>query len=57
MEEIMTEQEFYEYFSKVYCDPQVSAQMRALSSTIFHLKMEVAKLKKQLNNLSSRKEE
>jgi hypothetical protein len=53
----MTEQEFYDYFNKVYCNTQISAQMKAMSSTIFHLKMEVAKLKKQLNNLSSKKEE
>jgi hypothetical protein len=57
MEEIMTEQEFYEYFNKVYCYTPLAAQMRAQASTIFHLKMEVAKLKKQVSNLSRSKEE
>lgn len=53
----MTEQEFYEYFDKVYCYTPLAAQMRAQASTIFHLKMEVAKLRKQVNNLTSKKED
>jgi hypothetical protein len=53
----MTEQDFYDYFNKVYCYTPLAAQMRAQASTIFHLKMEVAKLKKQVSNLSRSKEE
>lgn len=53
----MTEQEFYDYFNKVYYSHPLAAQMRAQANTIFHLKMEVAKLKKQLNNLTTKKEE
>ena len=53
----MTEQEFYDYFNKVYCNDPLAAQMRAQASTIFHLKMEIAKLKKQVSNLSRIKED
>ena len=53
----MTEQEFYDYFNKVYCEAPLAAQIRAQAGTIFHLKMEIAKLKKQVSNLSSNKED
>lgn len=54
----MTEQEFYIYLNKMYCyDDSIAAQIKAQANTIFYLKMEVAKLKKQLNSLSLKKEE
>ena len=53
----MTEQEFYEYFNKTYCNTPLAAQVKEQARTIFYLKMELAKLKKQLNSLSSKKEE
>ena len=53
----MTEQEFYDYFYKVYCETPLAAQIRVQAGTIFHLKMEVAKLKKQMSNLSQKKED
>lgn len=53
----MTEQEFYDYFNKVYCCTPLAAQVKEQARTIFHLKMELAKLKKKLNSESSKKEE
>lgn len=53
----MTEQEFYEYFYKAYCEIPLSAQVRKQAYNIAHLKMEIAKLRKQVSNLSLNKED
>ena len=52
----MTYNEFYEYINTVYCEIPLSAQVNKLNRTIFSLKMELAKVKKQVSELS-RKED
>lgn len=51
----MTYKEFYEYFYKTYCEVPLSAQVDKQTKTIFHLKMELAKLKKKVSELSKNK--
>lgn len=53
----MTERDFYNYFYKAYCEVPLAAQLKKQSDHIAHLKMEVGKLRKQLNNLSQKKED
>lgn len=52
----MTYNEFCEYFYNVYCDIPLSAQVSELNRTIFSLKMELAKVKKQVNKLSHKED-
>lgn len=53
----MTEQEFYEYFYKRYCEVPLAAQLKKQSNNIIHLKLEVAKLKKKLSELTKTNKE
>jgi hypothetical protein len=57
MEVFMTIQEFYDYFYKTYCEFPLAAQLMKQSNNIAHLKMEVGKLRKQIQTLSQNKEE
>jgi hypothetical protein len=51
----MTYKEFYDYFYKAYSVTPLSAQVSKQDKSIFHLKMEIGKLRKQLNDLSRKK--
>jgi hypothetical protein len=53
----MTYDEFCEYFYKTYSNNPLPAQVDKQAKTIFHLKMELAKLKKKVYELSSKKED
>lgn len=53
----MTEREFYNYFYKAYCELPLAAQLKQQSNNIAHLKMEIGKLRKQLKDLSQKKED
>jgi hypothetical protein len=53
----MTIEDFYKYFYTVYCEVPFAAQLRQQANNIFHLRMEVAKLKKQLKELNNKKED
>lgn len=53
----MTERDFYNYFYKVYYEVPLAAQLKIQSNNIAHLKMEVGKLRKQLKDLSQKKED
>lgn len=53
----MTYKEMCEYFYKKYCELPISAQINKQEKTIFHLKMELAKVRKKLNELSKNKED
>ena len=48
----MTEQEFYEEIYKMYCQVPLAAQIRKQSNNIVHLKLEIAKLRKKVAELS-----
>ena len=48
----MNYNEFCEYFYNVYYEMPLSAQVKQMNGTIFTLKMELAKLKKQVKELS-----
>ena len=52
----MTEREFYNYFYKTYCELPFAAQLKQQSNSIAHLKMEIGKLRKQVKDLSQKKE-
>lgn len=53
----MSNNDFYNYFYKVYWNAPLSAQLVQHNKTIFHLKMELAKLKKRVQELSKSKED
>ena len=53
----MTEQDFYNYFYKTYCELPLAAQLKTQSNIIAHLRMEIGKLRKQLKDLSQKKED
>lgn len=53
----MTYQEFYTYFYKNYWEAPLTARVDQQAKTIFHLKMEIAKLKKQYKALSDANKE
>lgn len=50
----MTYNKFCEYFYKTFYNIPFSAQVDRQDKTIFHLKMELAKLKKQVRDLSKK---
>ena len=49
----MDYKDFYNYFYNVYCIIPLSAQVNKQEKTIFYLKMELAKLKKKIRELSN----
>lgn len=53
----MTAQEFYAYFQRMYGSVPFSAQLRKQANTIAYLKLEMGKLRKQLNALTQKKKE
>lgn len=53
----MTYKEFCKYFYDTYCKIPLSAQVNKQAGHIFHLKMELAKLKKKVDELSKNKED
>lgn len=53
----MTLEEFYEHFYKIYYEVPLTAQLKNQANTLAHLKMEIGKLRKQVHNLSQKKEE
>ena len=53
----MTNNDFYNYFYKVYWNAPLSAQVSQQNKIIFHLKMELAKLKKKVSEISKTKKE
>ena len=53
----MDYKEFCDYFYKTYFETPLSAQVSKQDKSIFHLKMELAKLKKQLSELQKNKED
>lgn len=53
----MTYNEFCEYLYKTYYAKPLSAQANKQDKTIFYLKMELAKIKKRIDELSKNKED
>lgn len=53
----MTYEEFLEYYYRTYCQGPLSAQVDKQDGKIFHLKMELAKLKKKIDELTNNKED
>lgn len=53
----MTTQEFYEQLYKIYYEIPLAAQLKNQANTLSYLKMEIGKLRKQINSLSQQKEE
>lgn len=51
----MTYKEMYNYFYKRNNELPLSAQVDKQEKTIFHLKMEIAKLKKRVGEISIKK--
>ena len=52
----MNYEEFCEYFYKTYHKLTLAAQVDKQNKMIFHLRMELGKLKKQVQELSKNKE-
>lgn len=52
----MNYEEFCEYFYKAYHKLPLAAQVGIQNKMIFHLRMELGKLKKQVQELSKNKE-
>ena len=52
----MNYEEFCEYFYKAYHKLPLAAQVDIQNKMIFHLRMELGKLKKQVQELSKNKE-
>lgn len=53
----MTTQEFYEYIYKTYFEIPLTAQLKNQADTLSYLKMEIGKLRKQINSLSQKNKE
>lgn len=50
----MTTQEFYEYIYKTYFEIPLTARLKNQADTLSYLKMEIGKLRKQVNSLSQK---
>ena len=50
----MTTQEFYDYIYKTYLEIPLAAQLKNQADTLSYLKMEIGKLRKQINSLSQK---
>lgn len=53
----MTTQEFYEHIYKTYYEIPLAAQLKNQADTLSYLKMEIGKLRKQVNSLSQKNKE